>query len=87
MSERNKQSSRGQSALGNIKPRKKSLILRLFKLGVMLTFLGALGGALAVGALYLYITPNLPPVDSLKDVRYQVPLRIYSADDKLMAEY
>ena len=86
MSERVKQSP-PSSPQGKIKPKKKSLILRLFKLGVILTLLGAVCGGLVVGALYLYITPNLPSVASLKDVRYQVPLRIYSADHKLMAEY
>lgn len=37
------------------------------------------------GAAYLEST--LPSVDTLKDMRLQVPLRVYSADGKLIAEF
>lgn len=37
--------------------------------------------------LYLYLESELPDVDSLKTVRLQVPLRIYTADGKLIQEY
>lgn len=42
----------------------------------------------AIGVLTIWITivPTLPDVESLKDIRLQVPLRVYSADDELMAE-
>ncbi len=69
------------------KPRKKGFFRRLLKLSVSLSLLGSIIAAMAVGGLYLYITPTLPSVESLKDVRYQVPLRVYSADDKLMGEF
>lgn len=36
--------------------------------------------------LIAVIWPTLPSVDSLKDVRLQVPLRIYSQDDRLITE-
>ena len=52
--------------------------------------MGAFGFFLAIIAvlgLYLVIVPGLPSIDVLKDVRYQVPLKIYSRDMKLMAEY
>lgn len=48
-----------------------------------LTILGLLAGL----ALYLYIAPTLPPVTVLADDRLQVPLRVYSADGRLLAEY
>ncbi|MCK4586853.1 MAG: transglycosylase domain-containing protein, partial [Gammaproteobacteria bacterium] len=48
--------------------------------GVFLTTILVLG-------LYLFIVPNLPSIDVLKDVRFQVPLRVYSRDLKLMAEF
>jgi penicillin-binding protein 1A len=47
----------------------------------------ALAGVLAAGGLYLYLSPQLPSADILRDVRYQVPLRVYSRDGKLLAEY
>ena len=56
-----------------------------------LTFIGILGaavlGLVAVGGAYLYIAPDLPTVDSLKDFKLQVPLRIFSRDGKLIAEF
>ena len=38
-------------------------------------------------AVYLYIEPKLPSIENLSEVRMQVPLRVYSADEKLMAEF
>lgn len=50
--------------------------------------LGLAALVLALGAgLYLYITPQLPSIEALRDVRFQVPLRIYSRDGQLIAEY
>ncbi|MCC5812808.1 MAG: penicillin-binding protein 1A [Ectothiorhodospiraceae bacterium] len=47
----------------------------------------ALLGIAGVGVLYLYLSPQLPEVDSLRDVRFQQPLRVFSADDELIAEF
>ena len=35
----------------------------------------------------LYVLPGLPDIETLKDVKMQVPLRIYTADMSLVAEY
>ena len=55
------------------------------------TVIGILGavvlGLITVGGAYLYIVPDLPTVDSLKDFKLQVPLRIFSRDGKLIAEF
>ncbi len=40
-----------------------------------------------LGGLYFFMLLQLPNVNSLKDVHLQVPLRIYSADDQLIAEF
>ena len=40
-----------------------------------------------VGFIYIYIKPNLPSTEVLKDIQLQVPLRIYSHDGKLIYEY
>ena len=48
--------------------------------GVFLTML-------MVGAVTLFIVPNLPAIESLKDVQFQVPLRVFSRDQKLIAEF
>jgi penicillin-binding protein 1A len=44
-------------------------------------------GLIAVGAIYWALVPDLPSIEALKDVRLQVPLRVYTADGKLIAEY
>ena len=44
-------------------------------------------GLLAIIGSYIYITPRLPPIEALRDIRLQVPLRVYSKDHKLIAEF
>ena len=53
--------------------------IRLFFLMFALTAIG-------VAVIWLIIVPSLPSVDTLRDIRLQVPLRIYSADEQLMLE-
>jgi penicillin-binding protein 1A len=43
--------------------------------------------AVVVTAVALYIIPGLPEIETLRDVRMQVPLHIYSADGSLIAEF
>nr|WP_323751875.1 penicillin-binding protein 1A [Marinobacter sp.] len=38
-------------------------------------------------SLYLYLRPSLPPVEQLLDVKLQTPLRVYSSDNELIAEF
>lgn len=61
-----------------------------------LKFLGVLAGflvaALSIGllgfiALYLYVAPDLPSTSTLEGIQLEVPMRIFSHDGKLMAEY
>ena len=50
--------------------------------------LAALGGVLVIsGSLYLYLSPKLPSVESLRKVKLQTPLRIYSQDSQLIGEF
>ena len=44
-------------------------------------------GAASVYGLYKYIEPQLPDVATLKDVRLQTPMQVYSADGELIAQY
>ena len=65
----------------------------MFRLSSALRVLGAFllvtGLLAAIGAagLYWYLAPKLPPIDSLKDVQLQEPLRVYSRDGRLIAEF
>ena len=42
---------------------------------------------LGLSGAFLYLSPNLPSVESLRSIELQIPLRIYSHDDKLIAEF
>ncbi|WP_438866135.1 penicillin-binding protein 1A [Pseudomonas abieticivorans] len=43
--------------------------------------------ALGLSGAYLYLSPGLPSVETLKSVQLQIPLRVYSSDGKLIAEF
>lgn len=63
------------------------ITLRLLRFGLIGTFAGLLIGVIGIGAAYLYIAPELPAIESLKEVRLQVPLRVYTRDGSLIAEF
>ncbi len=44
-------------------------------------------GLLALFAIYFSIKNDLPSVDSLKNVKWQTPMQIYSADGKLISQF
>ncbi|MCK7598826.1 penicillin-binding protein 1A [Microbulbifer sp. CAU 1566] len=52
-----------------------------------LALAGAAAGAMAFSSIYLYLKPGLPSVESLRDIRLQTPLRIYSRDMQLIGEF
>jgi penicillin-binding protein 1A len=43
--------------------------------------------AVAISAIYLFLAPDLPDTTTLNDTQLQVPLRIFSAEGSLMAEF
>ncbi|MFD2631390.1 penicillin-binding protein 1A [Idiomarina piscisalsi] len=45
-----------------------------------------LGGA-TVGGLYLYVKPELPSVETLRDVRWQTPMQVFTADGQLISQF
>lgn len=44
-------------------------------------------GVGSIYGLYKFIEPQLPDVATLKDVRLQIPMQVYSADGELIAQY
>jgi penicillin-binding protein 1A len=42
---------------------------------------------IVIVAAYFYISPQLPPIERLKDVQLQVPLRVYAHTGELIAEF
>ncbi|HOX70492.1 penicillin-binding protein 1A [Dokdonella sp.] len=63
------------------------IFFRLARYALYLGLGGALLGCLALGIAYWLISPRLPSAATLKDVRLQVPLKVLSADGKLMATF
>ncbi|MDN5923465.1 MAG: penicillin-binding protein 1A, partial [Xanthomonadales bacterium] len=61
--------------------------LRLGRYALILALCGMLAVAAAVGITYWLVAPRLPNVAQLKDVQLQVPLRVLSADGKLIATF
>ena len=52
-----------------------------------LSLVGVILATLFIGGAYLYITPRLPDIETLKEVQLQVPLRVYARTGELIAEF
>lgn len=63
--------------------RLKSVIRSLVVFGILGLTLALLGTA----SLYFYVKTDLPSVESLKDVRLQTPMKIYTQDGQLISQY
>ena len=59
-------------------------LLKFFWWSFVAVFCGLL---LVLSGAFLYLSPSLPSVDALKSVELQIPLRVYSSDNKLIAEF
>ena len=60
---------------------------RLLRWVLILAFSGLLLVVVAAGVSYWLLAPRLPSVASLKDVHMQLPLRVLTADGKLIATF
>jgi penicillin-binding protein 1A len=49
--------------------------------------LGFLGACWLFAGIYLYLSPNLPDVETLRDVRLQTPMRVYTAEGELIGQF
>jgi penicillin-binding protein 1A len=63
------------------------ILKRLLRWVLILAFTGLLLAVAAVGVAYWLVSPRLPSVAALKDYHMQVPLRVLSADGKLIATF
>jgi penicillin-binding protein 1A len=61
--------------------------LHVFPKFIYLLSLFALLTAMGFIALYLAVGPSLPDVDSIRKIQLQSPMRVYSSDKKLIAEF
>lgn len=63
------------------------ILLRLLRLVLAAGFTLFVAGIVVAIAAYFYIEPQLPPIERLKDVQLQVPLRVFSKESELVAEF
>ncbi|MCP5128519.1 MAG: penicillin-binding protein 1A [Pseudomonadales bacterium] len=60
------------------------IILRaLFRLSLF----GLFGAVWLLAGMYLYLSPNLPDVATLRDVKLQTPMRVYTREGKLIGQF
>ncbi len=64
-----------------------SLLSTLARKALYIVTLLTIAGVMGFLALYLYVGPQLPDVESLREIQLQTPMRIYSADGKLINEF
>lgn len=57
------------------------------RLSLWLSFTAICGGLALFSGLYLYLSPKLPAVETLRQVKLQTPLRVYSSDGVLIGEF
>ena len=64
-----------------------SLIKKLILIALRLTLALFCAAVVLFSSVYLYLSPGLPDVDTLKDVQLQIPLRVFSSDGKMIGEF
>lgn len=64
-----------------------SHLLRTSRVFAWFLLTGLSVAIIVASVFYLYLRPSLPPVQQLLDVKLQTPLRVYSQDNRLIAEF
>lgn len=59
-------------------------LLKFFGWSFVAVFCGLL---LVLSGAFLYLSPGLPSVESLRSIQLQIPLRVFTSDGKLIAEF
>jgi penicillin-binding protein 1A len=52
-----------------------------------LALFGLFGTLWFLAGVYLYLSPNLPDVETLRDVKLQTPMRVYTSDGQLIGQF
>lgn len=63
------------------------LLLNSLRLAARALFAAFTLGLLLTTIAYLYLAPGLPTIESIQDMRLQVPLRVYAKEGDLIAEF
>jgi len=79
--------STGRSRRRRTASKKRGWFARIFRWFLLAAVVSALLVVIGVGYLYFSIAPTLPDVQQLREVQLQMPLRIFTAEGDLIAEY
>jgi penicillin-binding protein 1A len=54
---------------------------------IRISILGFFAGLWLAAGVYLYLSPNLPDVETLRDVKLQTPMRVYTREGDLIGQF
>ena len=63
------------------------MISRLLELFLKVAIFVATSIGIIILSTYLYLLPELPRVDNVDQSKLQIPLKIYTSDEKLIGEF
>lgn len=63
------------------------MFYKLLKFSVYSGLVALLGVGIIAAVIYVYLVPELPDTETLRDVELQVPMRVFSSDGLLIAEF
>ena len=61
--------------------------MKFLRLILRLALLGFFGAIWLLAGVYLYLSPSLPDVESLRDVKLQTPMSVYTAQGDLIGRF
>jgi penicillin-binding protein 1A len=61
--------------------------MTFLKILLRLALLGTFGSLWLLAGIYLYLSPSLPDVETLRDVKLQTPMRVYTRDGELIGQF
>lgn len=61
--------------------------MKILRVLLRLSLFGLFGALWLFAGVYLYLSPNLPDVATLRDVKLQTPMRVYTRDGHLIGQF
>ena len=61
--------------------------MSFFRLVLRLSLFGLLGALWLLAGVYLYLSPNLPDVETLRDVNLQTPMLVHTREGEIIGQF
>ena len=61
--------------------------MKILRVVIRLSLFGLFGALWLFAGIYLYLSPNLPDVATLRDVKLQTPMRVYTREGQLIGQF